>query len=189
MSLRTRKLPAPAKGEQQQETSQPVETATDDRRFRRLARLGRHIPTLTLMAMLIGLGIYGHHSGWKLPKFSALTGNGIAARDDWCEEHVVPESQCVECNPDLLPRGKDYGWCKEHGVDNCPLHNPEVAQLKQTPILSDADGRRGAGASRGPAAGEQPCLQELPPPHPVRIPGRGEEGGRGCFVGGSTANR
>ncbi len=92
------------------------------------------------------LGAYGHHSGWKLPKFSALAGNGVAARDDWCEEHAVPESQCVECNPDLLPRGKDYGWCKEHGVHNCPLHNPEVAQLKQTPVVSDADRQRAARA-------------------------------------------
>jgi cobalt-zinc-cadmium efflux system membrane fusion protein len=60
--------------------------------------------------------MYGHYSDWKLPKFSALIGNGAAANDDRCEEHGVPESQCVECHPDLLPRGKDYGWCKEHGV-------------------------------------------------------------------------
>ena len=45
----------------------------------------------------------------------------------------MPESQCVICRPDLLPRGKDYGWCKEHGVHNCPLHHPEVAQTKETP--------------------------------------------------------
>ena len=77
-------------------------------------------PTLLVMALLAGLGVYGHHSDWKLPKFSALTGNGAAERDDWCEEHGVPESQCVECHPDLLPRGKDYGWCKEHGVHELP---------------------------------------------------------------------
>ena len=137
---------APSNGEQEQETPQPVETANEDRRLRGLARLGRHIPTVTLMAVLVGLGIYGHHSDWKLPKFSALTGNGTAARDDWCEEHGVPESQCVECNPDLLPRGKDYGWCKEHGVHNCPLCHPEVAQLKQRPLVADADRQRAARA-------------------------------------------
>ena len=48
--------------------------------------------------------------------------------------------------PDLLPRGKDYGWCKEHGVHDCPLCHPEVAQLKQTPVVSDADRQRAARA-------------------------------------------
>lgn len=106
------------------------------------ARLAHHIPTLLVMALLGGLGAYGHHSGWKLPKFSAFAGNGVAEREDWCEEHGVPESQCVECRPDLLPRGKDYGWCKEHGVANCPLCHPEVTQMKRTPVVSEADRQR-----------------------------------------------
>jgi len=136
----------PFDGEQQKETPQPVEAAKEGRRFRGLIRLGHYIPTLMVMALLAGLGTYGHHSGWKLPKFSALAGNGVAEREDWCEEHGVPESQCVECNPDLLPRGKDYGWCKEHGVHNCPLCHPEVAQLKQTPVAAKTDGQRAARA-------------------------------------------
>jgi multidrug efflux pump subunit AcrA (membrane-fusion protein) len=45
----------------------------------------------------------------------------------------------VECNPALLPKGPDYGWCDEHGVHNCPLHHPDVAQLKETPIITPAD--------------------------------------------------
>jgi cobalt-zinc-cadmium efflux system membrane fusion protein len=129
----------PSNGEQQKEVPPRVETAEAERRFRVLSRLGHYIPTLAVTVLLAGLGAYGHHSGWKLPKFSALTGNGIAARDDWCEEHAVPESQCVECSPDLLPRGKDHGWCKEHGVANCPLCHPEVAQLKQTSVVTEAD--------------------------------------------------
>lgn len=137
---------APSNGEQQTEAPPRVETVEAPRRLRLLSRFGQYIPTLMVMGLLAGLGAYGHHSGWKLPKFSALTGNGIAARDDWCEEHAVPESQCVECNPDLLPRGKDYGWCKEHGVHNCTLHHSEVAQLKQTAIASDADRQRAARA-------------------------------------------
>ncbi|OHB81608.1 MAG: efflux transporter periplasmic adaptor subunit [Planctomycetes bacterium RBG_16_64_12] len=98
------------------------------------------------MGLLAGLGAYGHHSGWKLPKFSAFASNGVAARDDWCEEHAVPESQCVECNPDLLPRGKDYGWCKEHGVQNCPLEHPDVAQVKKRPETAEEDSQRAAQA-------------------------------------------
>ena len=125
---------------------QPAETLDRPRRVRLVARLARHAPTLCVMVALAGLGVYGHRSGWKLPKFSALAGNGVAEREDWCEEHGVPESQCVECHPDLLPRGKDYGWCKEHGVANCPLCHPEVAQLKQTPVVSEADRQRAARA-------------------------------------------
>jgi len=142
MSHLTAKCPvadSPAIGENHQKEPQQTEAPKGGGRFRLLPRLHHHIPTLVVMAVLVGLGIYGHHSDWKLPKFAALAGNGVAARDDWCEEHGVPESQCVECHPDLLPRGKDYGWCKEHGIANCPLCHPEVAQLKQTPNVVDSD--------------------------------------------------
>jgi membrane fusion protein, heavy metal efflux system len=138
-------------GEQRQDTP-PPDTA-EAPRAGMLARLCHHIPTLLVMALLGGLGVYGHHSGWKLPKFSALTGNVVAERADWCEEHGVPESQCVECHPDLLPRGTDYGWCKEHGIANCPLCHPEVAQLKQTPVVAETDRQR---AARTLAAGPRP---------------------------------
>jgi membrane fusion protein, heavy metal efflux system len=131
-------------GKQEKDTSQPVEVVKEGQRLGMLARIGRHIPTLAVMALLGGLGVYGHHFGWKLPKFSTLTGNGTSVREDWCEEHGVPESQCVECHPDLLPRGKDYGWCKEHGVTNCPLCHPEVAQLKQVPKVTREDRQRAA---------------------------------------------
>jgi cobalt-zinc-cadmium efflux system membrane fusion protein len=76
-----------------------------------------------------------------MPKFSALTGNGPAPKGDWCEEHSVPESQCVECNKELLPQ-KSFGWCKIHGVHDCPLEHPEVAQLKTTPHVTPADRER-----------------------------------------------
>jgi cobalt-zinc-cadmium efflux system membrane fusion protein len=131
-------------GGQQKETSQPAKAVKEIRGSPGLSRLAHHIPTLLVMALLGSLGAYGHHSGWKLPRFSALAGNGVPVREDWCEEHGVPESQCVECHPDLLPRGKDYGWCKEHGVANCPLCHPEIAQLKQTPIVVEADRQRAA---------------------------------------------
>ena len=111
----------------------------ESRRSSVLHRLVRQAPTLLVMAALAGLGVYGHRSDWKLPKFSSLIGNGAEARDDWCDEHGVPESQCVECRPDLLPRGTDYGWCKAHGVHECPLCHPEIAQLKAAPAGVEAD--------------------------------------------------
>lgn len=125
---------------------QPAETLERPRHVRLVVRLAQYAPTLCVMVALAGLGIYGHRTDWKLPKFSTLTGNAVAATDDWCEEHGVPESQCVECRPDLLPHGQDYGWCKTHGVHNCPLEHPDVVQVKKPPLITDADRERAAGA-------------------------------------------
>ncbi len=99
--------------------------------------------------VLILLGVvawYGHQSGWKFPKFSALAGSASPEEDDWCAEHSVPESACVLCDPELFPRGPDYGWCKQHGVHNCPLEHPDVVQLKQLPEVPQADLDRAARA-------------------------------------------
>lgn len=119
-----------------------AETLDRPRHLRGVCWFVQHTPTLCVMVALAGLGVYGHHADWKLPRFSTLAGNHVAATDDWCEEHGVPESQCAECHPDLLPRGKDYGWCKTHGVHNCPLEHPDVAQLKKLPLLTEADRER-----------------------------------------------
>ncbi len=123
----------------QKEKTHPDESPRIRRRFAPLAWIAHQIPTVVMLGLLAGLGLYGHHWGWKLPKFSVLAGTASATRDDWCETHGVPESRCVICKPDLLPGGKDYGWCQDHGVHNCPLHHPDVAQLKQTPSISQAD--------------------------------------------------
>ncbi|GIW93149.1 MAG: hypothetical protein KatS3mg110_1190 [Pirellulaceae bacterium] len=105
-----------------------------------------YLPTALVLGTLAGLGYWGHHSGWRIPKFSELT--GIAAGRDaaWCEEHGVPEAKCITCNTDLLPAGKLYGWCKEHGVHECVLHHPQVAQLAKVPVVEPADAERAARA-------------------------------------------
>lgn len=49
--------------------------------------------------------------------------------EDWCEEHQVPESQCTQCNPDLIPAFKATNdWCDEHGLpeSQCLKCNPEI---------------------------------------------------------------
>ena len=102
-------------------------------------RLRGAVPTAIVIAVLGGLAAWGHSNDWKLPKFSSLAGTGVSDGVRWCEEHGVPEAQCVECNPDLMPRGPDYGWCKEHGVHNCPLHHPDVAHSKEAAVVSQAD--------------------------------------------------
>ena len=133
-------------GADRRDQAQNAEPSSTPRLPTLVRRLFMHGPTFLVMVVLAWLGVYGHRSDWKLPKFSALTGSSAGQRDDWCEAHGVPESQCVECHPELLPRGKDYGWCKEHGIHNCPLCHPEVAQLKQTPVVADADRQRATRA-------------------------------------------
>ena len=104
--------------------------------FRRLARA---VPPLLVFSALAGTFAWGHRTGWAMPKFSAFAGEKSAVKDDWCDEHAVPESACVECKPELLPRTKSFGWCKTHGVHDCPLCHPEVAQVSKRPVVTDAD--------------------------------------------------
>jgi membrane fusion protein, heavy metal efflux system len=101
--------------------------------------LRRAAPTAVVVGVLAGLAVWGHTSDWTLPKFSAIFGNEVAEDQDWCKEHNVPESQCIECKSWLVPAIKDYGWCQEHGVAQCPLHHPDVAQLAVVPKISAAD--------------------------------------------------
>jgi membrane fusion protein, heavy metal efflux system len=149
---------SPVGEDHRQEQPHGVETPQPRQHIGRLCRLVQHAPPLLVMAVLAGLGVYGHRSEWKLPKFSALTGGGASQRDDWCGEHGVPESQCVECHPELLPRGKDFGWCKEHGVHDCPLCHPEVAQLKQIPLVGAADRSRAVRAMASTAGPENNAI-------------------------------
>jgi cobalt-zinc-cadmium efflux system membrane fusion protein len=109
-------------------------------------RVLRSIPQLVVFSVLGGLLVWGHRTDWALPKFSALLGEPGRPPDDWCDEHSVPESVCVECNPELMPRPKAYGWCREHGVHECPLEHPDVAQVAERPVVSAADFERASRA-------------------------------------------
>jgi cobalt-zinc-cadmium efflux system membrane fusion protein len=100
--------------------------------------LWRALPTMVLVCALAGIALGGHYTGWKFPKFSDLTGNGTREKEDWCPQHSVPESLCVECNESLMPRAKAT-WCRTHGVFNCPFERPEVAQLQTLPQITNGD--------------------------------------------------
>ncbi len=108
--------------------------------------LGRTLPTALVFAAFVGVGYWGHSNDWKIPKFSELTDNGPADGVEWCEEHGVPETDCVSCNAGLMPKGKLFGWCDEHGVHECLLHHPELSQLDESPQISQADLDRAARA-------------------------------------------
>ena len=97
------------------------------------------ISTAAVVGGLVAFAVWGHSSDWRLPKFSALVGNEIAVVEDWCADHNVPESQCIECHPSLLPALEDYGWCKVHGIAQCPFEHPAATQLKSIPATSAED--------------------------------------------------
>ena len=52
----------------------------------------------------------------------------------------------MACNAQLMPKGKLYGWCSEHGVAECVLHHPDLAQVAGSPRVSPADLDRAARA-------------------------------------------
>lgn len=131
-------------------SEQPAER---DGRSSIVARLAGVLPTALVLAALGGVGYWGHHSGWKMPTFAALTGAAVEKTDDWCAAHAVPESKCVECKTDLLPAGEYHGWCDKHGIPQCTLCNPGVAQLNETPEVTPADLAR---AERALAIRERP---------------------------------
>src|SRR5947207_2773610 len=71
-----------------------------------LSRLGQAVPTVLSLLAVVAVIAIGKHTRWSLPKFSTLTGQAQTEKDDWCAEHGVPESICVECDKGSLPRGK-----------------------------------------------------------------------------------
>ncbi len=108
--------------------------------------LGQSLPTVLVLVALAALGYGGHRAGWELPSFSQLTGQGSSVRPDWCAEHNVPESICIACNARLMPKAKLYHWCDEHGVSECALDHPELAQIVHVPetLTGDLEGARRA---------------------------------------------
>ncbi len=97
------------------------------------------VPNIIVFSLLGGVMYLGHHTGWKMPKMSELMGHATIADDDWCAEHLVPESKCIECQAALLPKAKPVGFCREHGVAECVIHHPELAQIAGDPELPKYD--------------------------------------------------
>ena len=96
---------------------------------RMLGWIGHAVPGLIALAAVGGLVFAGQKTHWRIPKFSELRGQAAVEKDDWCEEHNVPDSECVECNKGCLPPSKERGWCKIHGIHECPVCNPSIAQI------------------------------------------------------------
>ncbi len=116
----------------------PAPTHEPLRRESLVAWAVRTAPTLFVICLLAGLAYWGHHTGWTIPKFNELFGAKETPKDDWCQEHSVPESICVECNESLMPRIKST-WCRVHGVHNCPFERPDVVESKSPAAISQED--------------------------------------------------
>ena len=87
------------------------------------------MPTFFILLILAALAYWGHSSGWQFPKPGAAM-SGSSAEDDWCEEHGVPDSICVECHPEKFPPPSFFTACDLHHLVNCPLCHPEAAQVQ-----------------------------------------------------------
>jgi cobalt-zinc-cadmium efflux system membrane fusion protein len=110
-----------------------------------VGRAGRILSSLVVFALLGGLLFWAFRNEGKLPKFSEWFGDSSHRKSDWCETHSVPESICIECKPELMAR-HSFGWCAEHGVHDCPLCHPEVAELLTPTTITDADRKRATDA-------------------------------------------
>ena len=106
----------------------------------RMSWLTRGVPNLIVFTLLGGVLLLGHQTDWKLPKLSQLVVTHAPQNiDDWCPEHLVPESICVECHEALLPKPREFGFCRGHGVAECVTCHPELAQVTGTPRLPAYD--------------------------------------------------
>ena len=93
--------------------------------------VGRTVPSVIVFAILAAVGYWGHHTGWKAPKWREIFGGGSAAtaKEDWCKAHNVPDSACIACHPELAGENP-ADWCKEHGVPEsaCTICHPEILE-------------------------------------------------------------
>jgi cobalt-zinc-cadmium efflux system membrane fusion protein len=117
---------------------------------RRGGRLFGAVVNVIVFSALAGVLYAGHHTGWKLPHFAGRAGGAAPAPDDWCPEHLVPESKCVECNEKLFPKAKEFGFCKVHGVMECVTCHPELAQVRGEPRLPAYDTARAIAVKQRP---------------------------------------
>jgi cobalt-zinc-cadmium efflux system membrane fusion protein len=124
------------------------------------------VSTALVVAALVGLAVWGHTTDWTIPKFSTLVGGETQEIVAWCDEHNVPEGACIECNPTLVPPAPKYGWCAVHGVMQCPLEHPDVAQLKSPTTITPAMLER---ADRALALRPRPANNSLCTLHERRV--------------------
>lgn len=99
-----------------------------------LKRIAHAFPgTLLILIGFTAVFYIGRKYEWQLPKFATIIGTEIEQRDDWCSDHSVPASICIECKPELMPHKEDFGWCSQHGIHNCVLEHFSIAETNKLP--------------------------------------------------------
>lgn len=102
------------------------------------------IPTAIVLTLLAAVGWWGHLNNWKVGKASEILGKSPSATtpaaEEWCAEHKVAEAECVLCGEadGKLPKRTWHGWCKVHGIAECPFEHPGVVQMDKPPVITDA---------------------------------------------------
>jgi membrane fusion protein, heavy metal efflux system len=122
-----------------QQTTGGSEHAGDQKRQSVQSWILARLPTFVVLLGLAGAAWIGHRLDWKMPRFSELTGTSQKAEEPWCDAHGVPESICISCKPELMPKGELFGWCKIHGVHECLLEHPQLAQLAEPVQIAPED--------------------------------------------------
>jgi len=106
------------------------------------------VPSLLILGLLGYVGVWGLQNDWDtntLPIFGET--KKPETPSDWCDDHVVPKSICIECSRDKKTKTvsisgettNQYGWCDTHGVHECPLEHPDIAQLTKMPRIYAED--------------------------------------------------
>ncbi len=138
-------------------------TATPDRtRLKWLKFIWSSAINLIVIFLLVFVGWWGNENHWKFPKFTELfskeeTGNESSKEEEWCKEHNVAKAICIECHQELWPELNHTGWCEEHGVQDCVLCHPELAQLDgaQYPVTAEMKEKATAAIQLRPRAKNQ----------------------------------
>jgi membrane fusion protein, heavy metal efflux system len=99
------------------------------------------IPTLVVVSAALAIGWWGHTNHWQMPTFAQLRGE-VPEVKDWCPTHNIAESECVECDPSLMLRPKERGWCRVHGVAECVTCRPELSHGANSASVSEAEYER-----------------------------------------------
>jgi cobalt-zinc-cadmium efflux system membrane fusion protein len=66
--------------------------------FRRFIQsLSGGLPTILTLIAFGAVAYIGHRTNWKMPSSSKVFSQQAAVKDDWCGDHGVPESTCMQC--------------------------------------------------------------------------------------------
>ena len=116
--------------------SEPHAAPTGEPRRGFLGWLAGAVPTFAVLVGLGGLAYWGHETEWT---FSTAVGSHAAREIGRESDGQSSLSFWAEDAPRSVPTS---GWCPDHGVFDCPLCHPEVAQLDKPSVISTADRER-----------------------------------------------